>query len=155
MRKLLAAVVLVGVLVFLAAPAGARKHHSHKPSGVAGTVLNSTCPGACAEPPPPEPLYTGEVTITVTRVSDGRQVASQAISEGHFRLRLKKGAYSVSSVPPSPPTCDPTPQTVCPLDQAQGAAIVRPCMQGETKQIQVRRHRFTHVELRVSNVCIV
>lgn len=155
MRKLRIAIALVGVLVFLVTPAGAKKHHSHKPSGVAGTVFNSTCPGACAQPPPQESAYTGAVTITVTRVSDGRQVASQAISDGHFRLRLKKGAYSVSSVPPAPPTCNPTPQTVCPLDNAQGAAIVRPCLQGETKQIQVRRHRFAHVELHVSNVCIL
>ena len=95
------------------------------------------------------------MTITVTRVSDGQQVASQAISDGHFRLRLKKGAYNVSSVPPNPPTCNPTPETVCPLDQAQSPAIVRPCLQGETKQVQVRRHRFTHVDLHVSNVCVV
>jgi hypothetical protein len=154
-RKLLTVIALVGVLVFLATPAGAKKHHSHKPSGVAGTVFNSTCPGACAKPPSPESAYTGAVTITVTRVSDGRQVASQAISDGHFRLRLKKGAYSVSSVPPTPPTCNPTPETVCPLDNAQGAAIVRPCLQGETKQIQVRRHRFTQVDLHVSNICVV
>ena len=130
MRKLLTALALVGVLVLLAAPADAKKHHSHKPSGVAGTVFNSTCAGACAEPPPPEPVYTGTVTITVTRVSDGQQVASQAISDGHFRLRLKKGAYNVSSVPPNPPTCNPTPETVCPLDQAQSAAIVRPASKG-------------------------
>jgi hypothetical protein len=154
-RKLLTALALAGVLVFLAVPADAKKHHSHKPSGVAGTVFNSTCAGACAEPPPPESVYAGAVTITVTRVSDGQQVASQAISDGHFRLRLKKGAYNVSSVPPNPPTCNPTPETVCPQDQAQSAAIVRPCLQGETKQVQVRRHRFTHVELHVSNVCVV
>jgi hypothetical protein len=145
---------LVGALALVAAPAGAKKH-SHKPAGVAGVVLNSTCAGACAQPPPPEPVYTGAVTITVARVSDGQQVASKAISDGHFRLKLKKGSYDVSSVPPNPPTCEPQPEQVCPLDQAQGAAIVRPCLQGETKRVQVRRHKFTHVELHVSNVCIV
>jgi hypothetical protein len=153
-RKLLMAAALVGVLVFLATPAGAKKHHNHKPSGVAGTVFNSTCAGACANPPPPEPVYTGAVTITVTRASDGQQVASQAISDGHFRIRLKRGLYDVSSVPPNPPTCQPTPETVCPLG-AQSAAVIAPCMQGETQRVQVRRHRFTHVELHVSNVCIV
>ena len=95
------------------------------------------------------------MTITVTRATDGQQVASQATSDGHFRIRLKRGSYSVSSVPRTPPTCNPTPQTACPLDQAQSAAIVRPCLEGETKQVQVHRHRFTRVELRVSNVCIV
>jgi hypothetical protein len=156
-RRLLAALMFTLAIAVVAAPAtaGAKKRHSHKPAGVAGIVLDSTCAGACQEPPPPEPVYTGPLTITVVRVSDGQQVASQAISDGHFRLRLKRGLYNVSSVPPAPPTCEPTPQTVCPLDQAQSAAIVRPCTQGETKQVQVRRHKFAHLELHVSNVCIV
>jgi hypothetical protein len=94
------------------------------------------------------------VTITVTRASDGAIVASQAISDGHFKLRVKRGLYDVSSVPPNPPTCEPTPETVCPMD-AQSAAVIAPCLQGETKRVQVRRHKFTHVELHVSNVCIV
>ena len=41
-------------------PAGrrrhAKKHHSHKPPGIKGVVLNSTCPGA----PPPEWLLVSE-----------------------------------------------------------------------------------------------
>jgi hypothetical protein len=155
MRRLIAALVVLAAIALTAAPADAKKRHHHKPSGVAGVVLNSTCPGACQEPPPPEPVYTSPVTITVQRASDGQQIASQAISDGHFRLRLKKGAYNVSSVPPNPPTCNPTPETVCPLDQAQSAAIVQPCLQGETKPVQVRRHHFAYVELHVSNVCIV
>ena len=154
-RKLLTALALLAALLLIAAPAGAKKRHGHKHSGVAGTVLDATCAGACAQPPPPQPVYSGPVTITVARTSDGVVVASQAVSDGHFRLRVKKGSYAVSSVPPNPPTCDPTPQTVCPLDQAQGAAIVRPCLEGETKQVQVRRHRFAHVELHVTNVCVV
>jgi hypothetical protein len=153
-RKLLTALVLVGAITLVVAPAEAKKRHSHKPAGIEGVVLNSTCAGACAEPPPPAPTYTGAVTIAVTRASDGQQVASQGISDGHFRIRLKRGLYDVSSVPPSPPTCTPTPETVCPLS-AQGAAVIAPCMQGETQRVQVRRHRVTHVELHVSNVCIV
>ena len=153
-RRLLTALAVLGVLVLPAATAQGKKHH-HKASGVAGLVLDSTCPGACADPPAPEPIYTGALTITVTRASDGQRIASQATSDGHFKLRVKRGSYNVSSVPPTPPTCNPTPQTVCPLNQAQGAAIVRPCLQGETKRVQVHRHKFTHVELRVSNVCVV
>lgn len=155
MRKLLTALAFALAIAVLVSPAlaGAKKRHSHKPAGVAGVVLNSTCAGACQEPPPPQPVYTGSVTITVTRVSDGQQVASQAISDGKFRIRLKRGLYNVSSVPPNPPTCEPTPQTVCPADSQ--AAVIAPCTQGETKQVQVRRHKFTHVELHVSNVCIV
>jgi hypothetical protein len=153
-RKLLTALALLGAIALVAAPAAAKKRHGHKPAGVKGVVLNSTCAGACAEPPPPAPVYTGAVAVTVVRVSDGRQVASQAIADGHFRIRLKRGLYDVSSVPPNPPTCEPTPETVCPMD-TQGAAMIAPCMQGETKRVQVRRHKFTQVELHVSNVCIV
>jgi hypothetical protein len=154
-RRLLTAVALLGVVALVAAPADAKKRHNHRPAGVKGVVLNSTCAGACTEPPPPEPVYSGAVTITVVRAGDGQQVASQAISDGHFRIRLKRGSYDVSSVPPnpSPPPCQPG--QMCPLDGSQGAAVVRPCMQGETKRVQVGRHRFTHVELHVSNVCIV
>jgi hypothetical protein len=156
MRRLAVALVAVGAIALVVTPAGAKKkHHSHKPAGVAGVVLNSSCAGACQEPPPPQPLYTGPVTVTVTRASDGQQVASRAISDGHFRIRLKRGLYDVSSVPPNPPTCEPTPETVCPLTGAQSAAIIAPCLQGDTQRVQIRRHKFTHVELHVSNVCIV
>ena len=155
MRRLAVALVAVGAVALIGAPADAKKHRNHKPSGVAGVVLDSTCAGACAEPPPPAPTYTGAVTITVQRVSDGQQVASQAASEGHFRIRLKRGTYNVSSVTPTLPPCEPTPQTVCPLAKTQSPAIVVPCMTGETKQITVRGHRFTQVELHVSNTCIV
>jgi hypothetical protein len=148
--------LIIAVIAIALVPASAegKKRHSHKPAGVEGVVVNSTCPGACHEPPPPEPTYTGAVTITVTRTSDGQQVASQAISDGHFRMRVKPGLYDVSSVPPNPPTCQPTPETVCPMGM-QTAAVIAPCMQGETKRVQVRRHKFAHVELQVSNTCIV
>ena len=155
MRKLLTALAFFAAVALVIAPADAKKRHSHKPSGVEGVVLNSTCAGPCAEPPPPEPAYTGPVTVTVQRVGDGQQVASQAISDGHFRIRLKRGLYDVSSVPPNPepPPCQPG--EMCPLENAQSAAIVQPCQQGETQRVQVRRHRFAHVELHVGNVCIV
>jgi hypothetical protein len=152
-RRVLTALALLGAIALAAAPADAKKRHSHKPAGVEGVVLNSTCAGACQEPPPPAPAYTGPVTVTVTRASDGQQVASQAISDGHFRMRVKRGLYDVSSVPPNPPTCQPTPETVCPANSQ--AAVIASCMQGETQRVQVRRHKFTHVELHVSNVCIV
>jgi hypothetical protein len=149
----LTALAVLGLVAALAAPAEAGKRHRHKPAGVKGVVLNSTCPGACAEPPPPPPTYTGQVTVTVRRASDGALMASQETSDGHFRLRVKRGQYDVSSVPPNPPPCQPTPQTVCP---AQGqSAVIAPCLTGETKRVRVRRHRLTYVELHVQNVCIV
>jgi hypothetical protein len=152
-RRVATALALLGLVGLLAAPADAKKRH-HKPAGVKGVVLNATCYGACVDPPPPQPVYTGAVTVTVRRVSDGATVASEAISDGHFRIRVKRGSYDVSSVPPNPPTCQLTPETVCPAG-AQSAVVIAPCLQGETKRVQVRRHRFTRVELHVTNVCVV
>jgi hypothetical protein len=129
------ALAVLAALALLVAPAGATKRHKHKPSGVEGVVLNSTCYGPCVDPAPPEPVYTGAVTITVSRARDGTIVASQAISRGHFKLRVKRGLYDVSSVPPNP-----SPQ---------------PCLTGETRRVEVRRHRFIRLELHVQNVCIV
>jgi hypothetical protein len=149
---------VVVVLALLVAPAAARKHHRHKkPSGVEGVVRDATCPGACAEPAPPEPLYTGAATIEVRRATDGTVVASQAISDGQFRIRVKPGTYDVASVPPTPtPQPQPCPPgQLCPLDGgAQPAAIVAPCETGETQRVDVRRRHFTHVELHVRNTCI-
>jgi hypothetical protein len=155
MRKVLIGVALLCAIAIVATPATAKKRHSHKPSGVEGVVFNSTCAGPCAVPAPPEPVYSGAVTITVQRASDGQQVASQAITDGHFKLRVKRGFYDVSSVQPNPNPQACQPGQMCPMDKARSAAVVRPCLQGETKRVQVRHHHFTHVELHVSNVCIV
>jgi hypothetical protein len=148
-------IALAIAIALIPAAADAKKRHSHKPAGVKGVVLNSTCYGACVEPPPPEPVYTGTMTITVARASDGVIVASQAVADGHFRFRLKRGTYNVSSVPPNPSPQPCPPEQVCPLYEAQTPAVIAPCLQGETQQVQVRRHHFTPVELHVSNVCIV
>lgn len=155
MRRGLTLLAVAAVVLLPASSSAGKRHHKNKPVGVKGVVLNTTCPGACAEPPPPAPPYTGPVTVTVQRASDGVQVASQEITDGHFRMRVKRGAYDISSVPPNPPPCEPTPETVCPLAGDQPAVIIAPCMTGETQRIQVRRHHFTRVELHVRNVCIV
>ena len=47
---------------------------------------------------------------------------------------MKRGSYDVSSVPPNPPTCQPTPETVCPAG-AQSAVLMPSCLQGESKRI--------------------
>jgi hypothetical protein len=157
-KKLLTAVVVVVLTGWIAGSADAAPgHHKHKPkpSGIKGVVLNATCAGACQSPPSPEPLYTGSITVTVNRAIDGRQMASRQITDGRFRFRIKPGLYDVTAAVPTPPSCEPTPQTVCPLDEAQPAAIVRPCVEGETKQVQVRRHRMMRVELHVQNICVV
>jgi hypothetical protein len=168
-RRTVVALAALCVLSLIAGPAEAgKRHHKHKPAGVDGVVLDSSCYGACVQPQAPPPVYPGTVTVTVHRVADGATVAGSAVSDGHFRFKLQRGLYDVSSVPPNPPTCQPQPQAqqicpppctptkeiVCPLVKAP-EVIVAPCLTGETKRVAVRRHRFTHVELHVTNACIV
>jgi hypothetical protein len=147
-------IVLASLTLLVAGSAEAKKRH--KPSGVKGMVLDASCYGPCIEPPPPQPVYSGPVTVTLRRASDGAVVASREVSEGHFRFRLKRGLYDVSSVPPNPPNppiCPPG--YVCIQGGSPSAVMIAPCLAGETKRVQVRRHRFSQVELRVTNVCIV
>jgi hypothetical protein len=157
MRRGLTLLAVAAIAVLPASAEGGKRHkHKPKPAGVKGVVLNSTCFGPCVEPPPPQPPYTGPVTVTVSRASDGTLVASREISDGHFKIRVKRGTYDVSAVAPTPATCQPTPDTVCPAqDDPPGQEVIAPCLTGETKRVQVKRHRFTYVELHVQNVCIV
>jgi hypothetical protein len=151
-------VVLLAVVAAAVLPAsaadGKRSHHKHKPAGVKGVVLSDPCPRACTDPTLPEPAYTGSLTITVNRARDGRLVASQETSDGHFRMRVKRGSYDISAVLPNPPGCEPTPTIICPAG-AQRPPIIAPCLTGETQRVQVRRHRFTRVELHVHDICTV
>jgi len=149
-RKPVAALLVLSLALIAAAPADAGKRGKKKPSGVAGVVLNATCFGPCIEPPPPEPTYTGQVTVNVNRASDGALVASSTPTDGKFRFRLKRGFYDVSAIPPGPPPCPPG--YVCPAEGPE--PVVMPCEVGETQRVRVKRHRFTHVELRVRNICI-
>jgi hypothetical protein len=157
MRRGLTLLALAAIALVPASAEGAkRQKHKAKPAGVKGVILNSTCFGPCVDPPPPQSAYNGPVTVAVHRASDGALVASRATSDGRFKIRLKRGLHDVSSVPPNAPTCQPTPDTVCP---AQGGSpskeVIVPCLAGETKRVQVKRHRFTYVELHVQNVCVV
>jgi hypothetical protein len=148
--------LLATAILAVAVPAHAGSvHKSKRHSGIKGVVLDSTCYGPCAEPAPPAPTYTGPVTITARRASDGSLVASREISDGHFRIRLRRGQFDVSAVPPNPPACQPQPGQVCPASTGAQPAVIAQCMTGETKRVRVRRHRFTHVELHVQNTCIV
>jgi hypothetical protein len=153
MRRLVVLFALVAVAL-LPASAEAGSGKKHKPAGIRGVVVNGTCPGPCAEPAPTPPAYAGQVTVTVRRASDGRLVASQETSDGKFKMRVKRGLYDVSAVPPGPPPCIPTPTNICPM-AAEGRAVIVPCLMGDTKRVEVKRHRVTYVELHVRNVCIV
>ena len=119
-----------------------------------GSGTPDTTPPSIAITSPSAGTVSGTVTVTVQRASDGVQVRSATITDGHFKFRLKRGTYDVSSVPPVPPACEPP--MLCPAQGSSGrAAIVAPCEMGETQRVQVRRHRFAHVDLQVHNVCIV
>jgi hypothetical protein len=157
-RRLLTALALVGVIAVAAVPAeaGTRDGHKHKRAGIRGVVVNGTCLGPCTEPKPIHPAYAEPVTITVRRASNGVQVARRETSNGKFRMRVKRGLYDVSAIPPGPPPCIPTPTSVCPAQGADSSKqVIVPCLMGETKRVRVKRHRVTYVELHMRNVCIV
>jgi hypothetical protein len=142
-------IIAVTAIAIAPASAGAKKHHNHKPSGIDGVVLNTTCSGACAEPPPPAPAYIGSgLSVTVSRISDAVTVASSQPTDGRFRFRLPRGHYQVSAaineLAPQPQPLSGTPAVMPPN-----------CWMGDSKEATVRRHKFTYVELRVGNVCIV
>jgi hypothetical protein len=145
---------LIAAAILAPTPVQAGQHKTHRHAGVKGVVLDSTCYGACPVPRPPEPVYKGSVTIEVRR-ADGTEAARKVITDGQFKLRVKPGIYDVSSVPPSssPQPC-PTGQA-CPYERQARPAVIAQCLQGETKRVRVRRHRFRHVDLHVTNTCIV
>jgi hypothetical protein len=150
-RRVATALALFALTALLIAPAEAKKRH--KPSGIDGVVLDANCYGPCIEPQPQQAVYAGPVTVTVHRASDGALLSSREVSDGKFRIRLKRGLYDVGAVPPRPPICPP--DHVCIQQGPTPAAVIMPCLAGETKRVQVRRHCFSHVELHVTNACIL
>jgi hypothetical protein len=113
------------------------------------------CPTPSTACPQPlaEAVYTGTATVTVARVSDGAQVASRGITDGTFRIKLQRGLYDVTVVPPTvvPPPCPPG--LVCIAEPAHPSVQIANCLGGESKRVKVRRHRFTHVDLHVTDFC--
>jgi hypothetical protein len=168
-RRVLPASLLVAAIVIAASPPLAGAHRLHKRSGIAGTVLNTSCPGPCAQPST-APLYTGsDLTVTVRRVRDGALIASVMPTTGRFRIRVKRGHYDVTATVPATPPCGPVPagtkitcppcgpvpvdaKIACPV---AGTSIYTCPPTGDTARVAVRRHRFTHVELHVQNACMV
>jgi hypothetical protein len=161
---------LAAAIVIAAAPPLAGAHRSHKPSGIAGTVFNTSCPGPCAPSASAPPYTGGDVTVTVRRVRDGALIASVMPTTGHFRIRVKHGRYDVSATVPATPPCGPVPvgaKVTCPppcgpvlvgakIACPVAARAIQPCpTTGDSARVAVRRHRFTHVELHVRNTCIV
>jgi len=127
-RRLVFLLAVMATMAALVAPAIA-----HRPSGIEGAVVNTTCPGPCIYPPPPAPLYAGDgLTVEFRRLKDDVLVAVRHPTNGHFRARLKRGRYDVSA------------------SVAGGR-----CWQGDTAQVKVRRHHFSHVDLSVQNTCVV
>jgi hypothetical protein len=145
---------LVAAIVIATSPVPAGGHRSHRgPSGVAGTVLNTSCPGPC--PTATAPPYTGDVTVAVRRVSDGTLIATAKPTAGRFRIRVRHGRYDVTATVPVTPPCGPSPvgaKIVCPM--ASSAIATCPAT-GDSARVAVHRHRFTQVELHVQNACIV
>jgi hypothetical protein len=140
----IALLVAIGLSVPTLSPAA--KHKQKRPSGIVGTVVNSTCYGPCAYPQPASPPYTGGgLTVEIRRAANGALVATRQPIDGHFRAKVKRGLYTVSAMV----------SEVNPAPAPQVRAMPPSCWQGDSKQVQVRRHRFSRVELQVTNACIV
>jgi hypothetical protein len=157
-RRLLLSLLVAGLAASLVFPAATSAGKKRKPpSGIAGTVLNATCPGPCIPPcelkrpciypqavPPP---YTGNGVTVEVRRAGGALVATRRPTDGRFRVKVKRGLYTVSayldqvSPPPRPePVIYPPPPT---------------CGQGDSERVRVFRHRFSSVQLQVADVCIL
>jgi hypothetical protein len=69
-------------------------------------------------------------------------------TDGQFRFRAKPGLYDVSAT---------VTQTERRLRRIQGrqSSMRGTCWQGDSERVQVRRHRFSRVELQLQNVCVV
>jgi hypothetical protein len=141
----IALLVAIALVVPTLSPA-ASKYKPKRPSGIVGTVVNSTCYGPCAYPQPASPPYTGGgLTVEIRRAASGALVASRQPTDGHFRAKVKRGLYTVSAMV----------SEITPTPTSQARAMPPSCWQGESKQVRVFRHRFSPVELHVTNACIV
>jgi hypothetical protein len=149
MRRFALAGVFLTAIALVVPAASAAAPKKKRPSGIVGTVVNSTCYGPCVEPQPASPPYTGPVTVEIRRAADGALVATRQPTDGHFRAKVKRGLYTVSALV----------SEVIPAPTPQSGEAVMPaspnCWQGESKQVQVFRHRFSPVELQVTNACIL
>jgi len=152
-RAALSTFFLAAVFLMLAAPVSAgHRHRGH--SGIAGTVLYTSCTEACPQPLRTSPPYTGGgLTVTVQRVSDGALVASLAPADGTFRVRTRRGWFDVTASVASSNPCGPVvtaSRVICP------AATMPVCgPSSDTARVRVRRHRFTRVELHVQDPCVL
>lgn len=73
------------------APAGAAEKVSLR-----GVVLDSTCPGPCAQPPPPLPPYAGpNLVVSIRDLGTGEVLRRLRPADGRFSFRVPKGAYRV------------------------------------------------------------
>jgi hypothetical protein len=168
-RRALTAILVTAAIALATYPVQAVAHRVHKPSGIAGTVLYTSCPGPCTQPSTAPPYTGSDLTVTVRRVRDGALFASVMPTTGRFRIRVRRGHYDVSATVPATPPCGPVPagaKIACPPcgPAPVGAKIACPVAgpsiytcptTGDTVRVAVRRHRFTHVELHVQNACIV
>jgi hypothetical protein len=125
------ALISLGALA-LALPAGTA---ATPESGLRGVVLNATCAGPCAYPPPPLPRYQGD-DLRVTVSNKKGEIATVYPKDGRFRFRLAHGRYRVEAAV-----------------EHEGE---RPsCWEGEAKRVRVRRGEVRRVRLHVTNVCVV
>lgn len=120
---------LLVALLAVAAMAGAGER---SPSGAKGVVLDTTCYGPCAVDEEPEPYRGENARIAIRKPADSAFRLRAAIEQGHFRIRLVPGVYSLTAHVPG--------------DR---------CWESTSKRVRVYRGEFSRVELTIGNACIV
>lgn len=120
---------LLVALLPAAALAGAGER---SPSGAKGVVLDATCYGPCAIDEEPEPYRGENARIAIRKPADPGYRLGSAVEQGHFRIRLAPGVYSLTAHVPGDP-----------------------CWEGISKRARVYRGEFRRVELIIGNACVV
>lgn len=101
--------------------------------GIDGEVVDVTCYGPCmVPPPPPRPYVSEQLRVSMRRIASGELVRVVRPEDGRFRARLRRGRYRVRAYVPGDS-----------------------CIEGDVKDVRVRRHEFSAVTLEVGNSCIL
>ena len=126
---LLGGSVVFAILVLLAFVVPAVATAGPKHSGVAGRVIDTTCPGPCTPQVTNPGPFMGQATVVIRRLRGGR-VARVAVDESRFRRSLRPGRYRLTT------------------------RIDGPCWRHDARKVRVEKGEFERLLLHVFNECL-
>ena len=128
MRRL---ALLASFMIVIAIPASAQAGTG----GIAGRVVDKTCPGPC-EPGRDARPFAGDAVVRVRSVPDRELVTTVPVKKGRFHAELSAGLYRFHVIPYPD---QPKPR----------------CWQGSAKRAGVEAGQTRHLRLTVQNICVV